>query len=176
MSTNTPWTIWLTGLPASGKTTLARALQDRLRAIGPAPVLLDSDELRGVLSSGDAYTPAARDAVYGGIVRLAGLLNRQGFCVIIAATGHRRDFRDAARATLPRFAEVWVRCAPEVVRARDPKGLYRRASAGAISNLPGVDVAYEPPEKPALIIDSDRQSVDAAVDALLSSISSLSGT
>jgi adenylylsulfate kinase len=155
------WTIWMTGLPGAGKTTLARAQQQRLRSNGVAAVVLDSDALRPVLAPAAGYSAAARDQFYRQIVTLAGLLNQEGANVIIAATAHRRAYRAAARAALAPFAEVWVRCPRDVCAERDPKGLYAQAAAGAISNLPGMDIPYEPPQAPEAIIDTDQTTVEA---------------
>ena len=162
------WAIWLTGLPASGKTTIARQLQQQLRARQTLAVILDSDALRPVLAPASGYDEAGRDDFYARLVGLAELLVAQGVNVIIAATANRRAHRDVARLRLPRFAEVWVKCSLEVCRRRDPKGLYARALAGEIENLPGVQVAYEEPLAPDLILDSDHQTPEEATDALLS--------
>jgi adenylylsulfate kinase len=170
MATTHGWAIWLTGLPASGKTTLAHGLRQRLGELGVTAALLDSDELRPIVAPGAAFSPAERDEFYLRLVRLAGLLTRDGVNVVIAATGNRRAHRDCAAGVLAPFAEVWVRCPLELCRERDPKGLYAAAAAGAITNLPGVDAAYEPPLAPAVAVDTDRQSVAEAVEAILAGV------
>jgi adenylylsulfate kinase len=163
--------IWLTGLPASGKTTLAGALRCELNARGIPTILLDSDKLRGVLLPNSSYTPAERDWFYNRLVELAAWLAHDGEHVIIAATGNQRCYREAARARLgPRFAEIWVRCPAEVCRARDRKGLYSRAAAGVIHNLPGVDAPYEAPEQPEAVIDTDQQTPEQAAEIVLTSL------
>jgi adenylylsulfate kinase len=168
------WTLWLTGLPASGKTTLARALRQTLSAQGVATILLDSDELRRLITPHATYTPVERDRFYQRLVELAAWLALSGENVIIAATGSRRRYRETARARLaPHFAEVWVRCSIAVCRVRDRKGLYRRADAGLIHDLPGVDAPYEPPETPEVIVDTDQQTPEEAADAVLAGISFL---
>ncbi len=164
------WAIWLTGLPAAGKTTLAHALRHRLNKLGVTAALLDSDELRPILAPGAAYSQAERDEFYLRLVRLAALLTRDGVNVMIAATGNLRAYRDCAAKALAPFAEIWVRCSIERCRERDPKGLYAAAAAGAISDLPGVHVAYEPPLAPAVTVDTDRQSVAEAVEAILTGV------
>lgn len=164
------WTIWLTGPPAAGKTTLARALQARLGARGVPAVVLDSDAVRPVLAPGAGYGPGERDAVYARLVALAGLLADEGANVIVAATAHRRAYRDAARASLATFAEVWVRCPVEVCRARDPKGLYAQAAAGAVVGLPGAQVAYEPPASAEVVVDTDQEPVEQAVERIIAAL------
>jgi adenylyl-sulfate kinase len=161
------WTVWLTGLPASGKSTLARALRARLRERGENAVILDSDEVRAVLTPRPTYTPAERDRFYTALVGLAALLNRYGTNVIIAATAPRQGYRDLARTLLAPFAEIWVRCPLETCRARDPKGLYARAAIGEVDSLPGAGAPYEEPEAAEVIIDSDRNSIQDSISFLL---------
>ncbi len=170
MSDNRGWALWLTGLPASGKTTLAGALRQQLADLGVEAIILNSDEVRGVLTPNPTYKDEERDRFYMDLVDLARVLTCQGANVIIAATGSRRDYREAARKHLSPFAEVWVRCPIDVCRARDPKGLYARADAGEIDSLPGVSVPYEPPEKPAVIVDTDHLTAEASARKVLAAI------
>ncbi|MCU0490544.1 MAG: adenylyl-sulfate kinase [Chloroflexaceae bacterium] len=162
------WCIWFTGLPASGKSTLARQLWLRLQEFNIPAVILDSDELRPLLAAHQGYSDAERDGFYARLVALAQLLSNDGVNVIIAATGNRRRYRQHAAESFGHFAEVWVRCPPAVCSARDRKGLYARAASGAIQHLPGVDAAYESPEHPALILDTFRQDAAACVTTVLS--------
>lgn len=157
--------VWLTGLPASGKSTLAAHLRTRLAPLTPC-VVLDSDEVRAALGA-LAYGGDARDAFYAALGQLAAVLARQGVVVIVAATAPRRAHRDAARAVAPAFLEVWVRTPRAVCEARDPKGLYARARGGdpALATLPGVGAAYEPPVAPDVIADGGTD--EAALAALV---------
>jgi adenylylsulfate kinase len=165
------WAIWLTGLPASGKTALAQALRRKLHEYGVAATVLDSDELRRVMTPHASYAPAERDWFYGQLVELADTLTCAGEQVIIAATGSRRCYRAAARARLaPHFAEIWLRCPADICRSRDQKGLYQRADAGLLSNLPGADAPYEPPEAPEVVVDTDQQTPAAAADLVLAAL------
>jgi adenylyl-sulfate kinase len=166
------WTLWLTGLPGAGKTTLALALKARLDASGAPAVLLDSDAVRRALQA-DTYTPAERDRFYRQLVDLAALVAESGVGVIIAATGHRRSYRAYARERLSPFAEVWVRCPPAVCQRRDPKGLYARSALGAAAGLPGVGVPYEQPQAPELVVDTDRSSVADAAQQLIAYLPNL---
>lgn len=171
MDQTSGWAVWLTGLPASGKTTLARALRCKLNALGISAIVLDSDELRRVLLPNGTYTPAERDWFYNRLVELAAWLVRSGEHVIIAATGNRRWYREMARARLgPRFAEVWVRCPLDICRTRDSKGLYARAAAGLVHNLPGVDTPYEVPEQPEIVVDTDRLTPEEAAAIVLANL------
>jgi len=162
------WTVWFTGLPASGKTTLARTLRRTLSERGISSILLDSDELRRLITPDATYAPAERYWFYQRLVDLAVWLARAGENVITAATGSQRRYRATARAHLaPRYAEIWARCPIEVCRARDRKGLYTQADTGLIHGLPGVDAPYEAPEAADVIVDTDRMTPEAALDAVL---------
>ncbi len=141
--------VWLTGLPQSGKSTLARRVRDRFAPRRPC-VLLDSDEVRDAIGAG-GYGAGDRDAFYRMLAGLAGLLARQGHVVLVAATAPRRAHRAAARAAAPDFAEVWVGTPLADCQARDTKGLYARARRGDAPDLPGLGAAYEPPEAPDVI-------------------------
>ncbi|HMG55228.1 MAG TPA: adenylyl-sulfate kinase [Kofleriaceae bacterium] len=159
--------VWFTGLPSSGKTTLARAVQARLAAAWRAAVLLDSDELREVMGA-QSYAPDDRDQFYRGLAALAVLLARQGLVVLVAATAPRREDRDRARAAASaadggvRFVEVWVDTPLAECEARDPKRLYERARRGEASQLPGVGVDYEPPLSPEVIAHGGVNDVAVA--------------
>lgn len=159
--------IWLTGLPSSGKTTLAHALSRLLNERGIAVQILDSDELRRRLTPNPIYSARERDWFYEIITFLAELLTTNGVNILIAATASRQAYRRAARERIARFAEVHVECAAEVCRARDPKGLWERADRGEITNLPGIDAPYEAPETPEGRVDTARYSADEAARRIL---------
>ncbi|MGH9460144.1 MAG: adenylyl-sulfate kinase [Vicinamibacteria bacterium] len=166
--------LWLTGLPASGKTTLAKKLLQRLTERGVAAELLDADELRKVLTPHPAYTDRERDWFYGVLVYLAELLSRHGIAVLIAATAHRRAYRDEARRRLPRFVEIYVECDAETCRRRDPKGLYAAARRGDITSLPGGQVSFEAPESPEICVDTSKQTPAEAARAVMEQLETLS--
>jgi adenylyl-sulfate kinase len=162
--------IWLTGLPASGKTTLAHALWRELAERSVRVVVLDSDALRAVLIPHPAYTAAERDWFYGVIIYLAEWLARSGVNVLTAATAHRRVYRQQARGKIRRFAEVYVRCALEVCRRRDPKGIYALAQSGRADSVPGMGAEYEPPIAPEAVVDTDRLTPVEAARAVLAQL------
>jgi adenylylsulfate kinase len=153
--------VWLTGLPASGKSTLARALAAELARRGVRAAVLESDALRPILTPRPTYSEAERDAFYGALALVGKLLVDQGVPVIFDATANRRRYREQARATIPSFIEVFVDCPLETCVARDPKGLYRRAREGATTTLPGAGASYEPPLRPELVTGSDDPRVEA---------------
>lgn len=153
--------VWFTGLPASGKSTLARTVRAQL---GEMPsVLLDSDELREVLGA-SGYDDASRDAFYAALRALAIVLARQGLVVLVAATAARREHRRIDAAGV-RVHEVHVATPVDECEARDPKGLFAAARAAPASTLPGVGIAYEAPLAPAITASGgeDRRAVDAIV-------------
>jgi len=146
------WALWLTGPPASGKTTVAGAVERLLVQEGTRPVILESDVLRRILTPEPTYEPEERDRFYRAVADLAAALVQQGFPVIVDATAPRRAHRDRARAVIPRFAEVLVATPATIRVARDPKGLYRRARGGQAPHLPGATEAYEEPLSPDLVV------------------------
>lgn len=136
---------WFTGLPASGKSTLARAVRDRLRRAGAACVLLDGDEVRAAISPAPGYDDAGRSGFYQTLAQLAALLARQDLVVLVAATAHRRAYREQARQLAPRFLEIYLMASLATCRARDPRGLYQAAAQGHFRTLPGAGAEYQPP-------------------------------
>lgn len=157
-----PFAVWITGLPSSGKSTLAQALSRVLKQQGVDPAILESDELRKVLTPRPRYDAEEREAFYGAMVYIGTLLLDHGVPVIFDATAHLRRYRDLARERIPRFIEVFVDCPLHVCKQRDPKGLYRRAEEGALSTLPGMGAPYEPPLHPEIIVRSGQESSEAA--------------
>lgn len=157
--------LWLTGLPASGKSAIARELLGALRSRGVDASVLESDVMRTQLTPHARYDEAERDFFYAALADIAAALVARGRAVLIDATANRRRYRNAARSRIANFCEVYVDTPLEVCRARDPKGLYR--SAG---NLPGAQAPYEPPVAPELVAHGERGApADAArciVDAL----------
>lgn len=143
--------VWFTGLPASGKTTLADRVRKRLESAACRVASLDSDALRPILAPDRGYRADDRDAFYLELGQLAAKLARDGEVVLVSATAPRRAHRDAARAIAPHFVEVHVDVPRAECEARDPKGLYVRARAGEAPDLPGLGVDYEPPENPTVV-------------------------
>lgn len=143
--------VWFTGLPSSGKSTLAEAVRRHLLAAGRACALLDGDDVRAALVPTPGHDEADRAAFYGTLARLAALLAHQRLVVLVAATAHHRSYRAEARRLAPRFVEVYLDVPLTTCQARDAKGLYARAAAGELSQLPGAGAAYEPPEAPDVV-------------------------
>lgn len=163
--------VWITGLPASGKSTVARALAAQLTALGLEPAVLESDVLRPIFTPGALYREEDRDAFYHQIAYVGELLTRHGVPVIFDATANLRRYRDEARRRIPRFIEVYVDTPLEICMARDPKGIYKNAPAGA-GAVPGLQAPYEPPEHPELVVHGN---VEPPEEAALRVVAALRG-
>jgi adenylylsulfate kinase len=163
-------TIWLTGLPSAGKTTIAYELAGRLREEGHRVEVLDGDEIREFLSSGLGFSRADRDTNVRRIGFLAELLARNGVKALVPVIAPYADSREAVRgrhqAGDTAYLEVHVATPVEVCSERDVKGLYAKQAAGEISGLTGVDDPYEEPESPDLRIESHTQTVPESAAAL----------
>lgn len=160
--------VWIVGLPSSGKSVLARRIQTRLQAAGFAAALLDGDQVRASLDPRPGYDPESRSRFYGTLAHLAALLARQGLVAIVAATSHRRAFRERARALAPSFVEVFVDVPLETCAARDSKGLYAASGRGSVTELPGIGSGFERPLAPD-VVASGGEDLDApaAVEQIL---------
>ncbi|MGD1090596.1 MAG: adenylyl-sulfate kinase [Bryobacteraceae bacterium] len=162
--------IWVTGLPASGKSTLVTCLKARLAARKIDVAVLESDALRPILTPHPRYDDAERELFYWQMTFVGTLLTEKGVPVIFDATANRRAYREEARKGIPRFLEVYVDSPLETCIARDPKGIYRKAQAGSADTVPGIQAAYEPPENPDVVIHGDRESPEAAAGRVIAKL------
>ena len=164
-------TVWLTGLPSAGKSTLAHAAADRLRAEGRAVEVLDGDEVRPHLSAGLGFSRADRDTNVTRIGYVARLLSTHGVITLVPVIAPYAAARDAVRDDHDHhgvgYAEVYVSTPVEVTAVRAVKGLYARQAAGEITGLTGVDDPYEPPSSPELELDTASVDLAAGTDRLV---------
>jgi adenylylsulfate kinase len=161
--------VWITGLPGSGKSTMAEALRQ-----GHAEYLvLRMDEMRKVVTPEPSYSDAERDLLYRSLVFLAKKMTEAGHNVIIDATGNLRKWRQLARELIPGFVEVYMKCSVEACREREtrrrdthgaPKDIYKKGERGW--PVPGINAPYEEPLSPEIVIDSERTSVGDAADKI----------
>lgn len=162
--------VWITGLPASGKSTLATALAEKLAAEGVPVQVLESDAMRLLLTPDLGYGRADREHFYHLLVVVGELLTSNGVNVIFDATAAQRRFREEARRRLPRFMEVYVHCPLEVCEHRDPKHIYEKAHQGLYTEVPGVQIAYEPPQNPEVTVDTVKRGIAEEVSAVLAEL------
>jgi adenylylsulfate kinase len=163
-------TVWFTGLPSAGKTTIANLVGERLAEGGRPVEVLDGDVVRAHLSRGLGFSKADRDENIRRIGFVAGLLTGHGVTVLVAAISPYRAVRDEVRTTIERvggFLEVHVAADLATCRARDVKGLYARQARGELRGLTGVDDPYEPPLAPELVLDTTAELPEASADRVL---------
>jgi adenylyl-sulfate kinase len=158
-------TVWMTGLPASGKSTVAAGVEARLLEGGRSAYVLDGDNLRHGLNGDLGFSADDRAENVRRTAEVSALLADAGVVVVVALVSPYRADRAAARSAHDRrglpFIEVWVATSLEECERRDPKGLYARARAGELTGMTGVDDPYEPPESPDVVVRGDEPVSDA---------------
>jgi len=160
-------TVWLTGLPSAGKTSIAHALEKRLITAGHRVEVLDGDVLRTHLTRGLGFSRQDREENVRRIGFVAHLLSRNGVVAVVSVISPYRAVRDELRELhAGRFFEVHVATPVEVCAERDVKGLYAKQRAGELSGLTGVDDPYEPPLRPEAVVHTEHQTLDESVETL----------
>jgi adenylylsulfate kinase len=162
--------IWITGLPASGKSTIVAALKPQLEALGHSVEVLESDQVRRVLTPAATYSDAERDVFYRALAFTGAKLVAKGVTVIFDATANKRVYRDFARSLIPKFIEVAIACPLELCMQRDYKGTYQRGRRGETSTVPGLQVPYEAPENPEVRIDTTQVQAQEAAAIIVSCV------
>jgi adenylylsulfate kinase len=169
------WAIWITGLPGSGKTTVAREVADMLK--GKKLRTLQLDEIRTIVTPHPTYSEQERDIVYAFLAYAAKVLTECGVNVIIDATANRKRYRDLARQLIPRFVEVYVSCSLETCKQREahriaeftPRRIYEKSQTPEAA-VPGVNVPYETTKNPELTIESERVAPKEAAEIIAQEI------
>ena len=169
MSDRTPCVVWLTGISGAGKTTIARKVEARLRALGKHTVLLDGDDMRLGLNRDLGFSDADRMESTRRVAEVAKLMSAAGLVVIVALISPFRSARAMARSLFPAgaFFEIHVDTPIEIAESRDPKLLYRKARRGEIADFTGIDSPYEAPVQPELRLDGTHPSPDALADQVI---------
>ncbi len=161
--------MWFTGLSGSGKSTLAHALEERLYRLGVRSYVLDGDNIRCGLNKDLGLSPEDRKENIRRIAEVAKLMVDAGILVFAAFIAPYRESREFIRqlmAEVP-YYECYVKCAIETCESRDPKGLYKKARAGEITNMTGISAPYEIPESSDLVVETDQYALDECVDRLI---------
>ncbi len=163
------WAVWITGLPGSGKTAIAEEvrtiLEERDKSVDVK--VLELDEIRKFITPKPSYSEEERDIVYASLVYMAKLMVESGKPVIIDATANRRKYRERARANIKNFAEVYVTCSLDTCMERErgrkakhaPPGIYEKGEEKG-ATVPGVNVPYEEPVNPEVVVNSEKMSVE----------------
>ncbi len=161
------FTIWFTGLPCSGKSTLAEKVEEILLERGMKVEVLDGDVVRTNLSKGLGYSKEDRDINIRRIGFVCHLLTRNDVVAIGAAISPYRQIRDENRRLIGRFVEVFCKCSLEELKKRDVKGMYAKAERGEIKNFTGVSDPYEEPLKPEVIVETDKETEEQSVERII---------
>jgi len=161
-----PYVIWITGLSAAGKTTVGEALVKKLNEAGENVEQLDGDHLRKLFPK-TGFSKKDRDSHIHRVGYLAGLLEKNGVIVVASLISPYREARAFVRKQCNQFIEVYLSTPLEECEKRDPKGLYKKARKGEITQFTGIDDPYEPPENPEIEIDTSKQSPEETLKIIL---------
>jgi len=172
--TKMSWAIWITGLPGSGKSVIAEKVRNIFAERGLNVKVLELDEIRKFITPKPSYSEEERDIVYAALVYMANLLVESGKPVIIDATANRRRYRERARENIRNFAEVYVKCSLETCMEREgirraehaPSGIYEKSKKSG-ATVPGVNVPYEEPVNPEVVVDSEEKSVKECAEKVV---------
>jgi adenylylsulfate kinase len=161
--------LWFTGLPSSGKSTIAHKVELELYKRGIRTYVFDGDNIRTGLNRDLGFTEKDREENIRRIAEVVKLFIDAGIVVLTAFVSPLRRHREYVKSLLEdgEYIEIYIKCSPEICEKRDPKGHYQKAKLGIIKNFTGVDGIYEEPLNPDLIIETDKMSVDESVKAVL---------
>jgi len=166
-------TIWFTGLSGSGKSTIARALEARLREHNCKLEVLDGDIVRTNLTKGLGFSKADRDENIRRIGFVSHLLTRNGVIVLVSAISPYREVREEVRDRVGDFLEVFVDAPLGVCEERDVKGLYKRARAGEIKGFTGIDDPYEAPANPEVHCQTHQETLEESVNKVMAQLEAM---
>jgi adenylylsulfate kinase len=167
---NRGFTLWFTGLPCSGKSTLAEIVAKELESRGRGVEILDGDVVRTHLTKGLGFSKEDRDENIRRIGYVCGLLSKHGAIAISAAISPYRTIRDEVRSKTQNFVEVFVNTPLELCVKRDVKGMYKKAFAGEIKNFTGVTDPYEPPLSPEIVIETQNEEPEVSAARILDNL------
>lgn len=161
------FTVWFTGLPCSGKTTLSNAVEIELRSQDLGVILLDGDRLRKKLSRNLGFSKKDRFTHVQRVTDLAASLNEDGDIALVSLISPYRAMRENARKQIETFVEVFVQCPLAICEKRDVKGMYKLARRGGIKHFTGVSDVYEKPLNPEIVVDTDIRRISTCTKQIL---------
>jgi adenylylsulfate kinase len=172
-SASSSFVIWLTGLPSSGKTTIAAALKPKLNRLGVNAEILDGDIMRRELSPDLGFTKQDRYAHVRKVIYICKLLSKNGIISIVTIVSPDAEIRNFVRNQLGGLIEVYVKCSLDTCIKRDCKGLYKKALNGEMVNLIGLQDPYEEPSSPEVLANTEQESLDEITDKIISKLKEL---
>lgn len=170
MATSSGFTVWLTGMAGTGKTTLANYIAARLRQVGRSVEVLDEGDIGEALWHGLDDSKEDRQAIIRRLGFVSNLLSRNGVGVLVAAISPYKTGREENRRLIARYVEVFVDCPTEKLISRDNTGKYKKALSGEIPNFIGITEPYEPPTNPEVTIHSDSEPVEEGARKILQAL------
>jgi len=163
--------VWITGLPGSGKTTIAGELAPMLEEKGLGVEVFDGDWVRKELSPDLGFTKEDRELHNRRVIHMSALLAKHGVAVIVCLISPYREIRRHARQRIDNFVEVWAKARVETCIERDPKGLYAKALKGEIKDMTGIQHPYEEPENPEVVVDTESQTPKESAEIIMQKLS-----
>ncbi|PIS17283.1 MAG: adenylyl-sulfate kinase [Candidatus Nealsonbacteria bacterium CG09_land_8_20_14_0_10_42_14] len=167
------FTLWFTGLPSSGKSTLADAVADELKKQGVLAERLDGDLFRQTISKDLGFSPEDIQKNNERVAFVAQLLTKNGVAVVASFASPYRQDREKAREQIKDFVEVYVKCPLTECIKRDSRGNYKKALAGEIPNFIGISQSYETPVNPEIVVETDKESVAESTEKIIAALKKL---
>ncbi len=165
------FTLWFTGLPSSGKSTLADAVAKELSERYALPIeRLDGDVVRQTICKDLGFSAEDRRTNIERITYIAKLLNKHGVVIITSFVSPKKDVRNWSRQQIGNFIEVYTKCPLEECIKRDPKGNYKKALAGQIAQFTGVSDTYEEPDSPEIVVETDKEDIQQCTQKIITSL------
>jgi len=165
--------IWITGLPASGKTTIAALLKEYLDMKKTPNIILDGDEIRKTVSKDLGFSPEERKEHNRRVIEIAKLLVKNGITAIIPLISPYQETRNTARKEIPNFIEVYTKASLDTCIKRDPKGLYKKAQEGKIQNMTGIQSPYEEQKNPEITLDTEKNTPKECLKIIIQKLQDL---